>query len=171
MVQLREKGTDINDIKNKGLLLKKILNPFGIPLIINDFVELAAEINADGVHIGQQDMDVKEARKILGPNKIIGLSIESFDDLYHANNQEGISYVTASAVFPSRTKPDCKTIWGLEGLRKLVLESSHPITAIGGIHAGNAKDVFNTGVCGIAVVGAIHDSLDPYQAAKELINW
>ena len=120
MVQLREKLHDINHIKEQALFLKKILKPLGIPLIINDYVELAAEINADGVHVGQQDMPVQFIRKILGENKIIGLSIESFDELYKANNQSDISYVTASAVFPSLTKTDCRTIWGIDNLQKLV---------------------------------------------------
>lgn len=170
MVQLREKHHDINHIKEKALFLKNILRPLGIPLIINDYVELAAEIDADGVHIGQQDMSVKVARKILGENKIIGLSIESFDELYEANHQPDISYVTASAVFPSITKIDCKTIWGIDNLKTLVTESSHPITAIGGINSTNAPEVFNAGVCGIAVVSAIQNALDPYKAAKELME-
>lgn len=168
MLQLRQKDVDIEELKDKALLLKKTLKPFKIPLIINDFVELAAEVDADGVHIGQEDMDVEEARRILGPNKIIGLSIESFDDLYHANKQKDISYITASAVFPSCTKPDCKTIWGIDNLRRLVLKSYHPITAIGGINLNNIQEVLNAGVCGIAVVGAIHNARDPYKVAKEL---
>lgn len=171
MVQLREKYDDINCVKEKALFLKNILRPFRIPLIINDHVELAAEIDADGVHIGQQDMSVKVARRILGERKIIGLSIESFDELYEANNQIDISYVTASAVFPSMTKTDCKTIWGVDNLKQLVMESSHPITAIGGISSANAFEVFNTGVCGIAVVSAIQNAPDPYKAARELMEY
>lgn len=168
MVQLREKHDDINHVREKAVFLKNILRPFGIPLIINDHVELAAEIDAAGVHIGPQDMPVEVARSILGKNKIIGLSIESLHQLYAANNQPDISYVTASAVFPSVTKIDCKTIWGINNLKKLVTESSHIITAIGGINSTNVLKVFNAGVCGVAVVSAIQNAPDPYQAAKEL---
>jgi thiamine-phosphate pyrophosphorylase len=171
MVQFRDKkNNNYHDIEKDALLLKNILKPFGIPLIINDFVELAAKINADGVHLGQQDMCVSKARKILGPNKIIGLSIENFEELNKANNEPDISYVTASAVFPSATKTDCKTIWGIDNLTKLAAKSYHPITAIGGINIENAKDVFKAGVCGLAVIGAIHNSKDPYKTAQELIK-
>lgn len=170
MVQLREKLTDQNRIKEKAKFLRNILRPLGVPLIINDYVELAAEVDADGVHIGQQDVPVSVARRILGQGKIIGLSIESFADLHAANKCSDLSYVTASAVFPSMTKPDCKTIWGLGNLKQLVAESSHPITAIGGINDGNCAEVLSTGVCGIAVVGAIHNAPDPYQAAQRLMG-
>ena len=143
MVQLREKAGSIHDrhkIKQQAIALQNILKPMGIPLIINDFVELAAEIDADGVHIGQQDMSVSKARKILGPHKIIGLSIESLDELHLANDTAGISYVTASALFPSKTKPDCKTLWGLKGLEIIAQQSKYPVTTIGGITEKNIKE-------------------------------
>ena len=172
MVQLREKASDINEIRHKAIALQRLLKPLGVPLIINDFVDLAAEINADGVHIGQQDMSVSEARMILGPDKIIGLSIESMDELYKANDIDGISYVTASAVFPSKTKPNCKQIWGLKGLQEIALQSRHPVTAIGGITERNIKDVLKIkNVCGVAVVGAIERAICPYDAAKNLVKF
>ncbi len=169
MVQLREKASDINEIRHKAIALQPLLKPIGVPLIINDFVDLAAEINADGVHIGQQDMSVSEARMILGHDKIIGLSIESMDELYKANDVDGISYVTASAVFPSRTKPNCKKIWGLHGLEEIAKQSRHPVTAIGGITEYNIKDILKIqNVSGVAVVGAIERAICPYNAAKNL---
>ncbi|MFN7038649.1 MAG: thiamine phosphate synthase [Alphaproteobacteria bacterium] len=170
MVQLREKSASIDEVKYKAIELQKILKPLKIPLIINNFVELAAEINADGIHIGQKDMPVEQAKKILGLNKIIGLSIESMEQLEIANNTVGISYVTASAVFPSKTKPDCKKIWGLDGLKQVALNSKHPVTAIGGIKSYNVADFFKIpNVYGVAVVGAIENSLDPRKAAEELL--
>ncbi len=169
MVQLREKAADIKDVRYKAIALQNILRPKGVPLIINDFVELAAEINADGVHIGQQDMSVAQARKILGPHKIIGLSIESIDELHLANDTKGINYVTASAVFPSVTKPDCKKIWGLEGLKGIARQSKHPVTAIGGITEHNIREVLNvSNVCGVALVGAIERATCPYNTARNL---
>ena len=168
MVQLREKNATRDEVKAKALFLQKTLAPFKVPLIINDFVDLAAEINADGVHIGQSDSDVQTARKLLGPDKIIGLSIGSVAELHSANNEDGLSYVSAGAVFHTFTKTDYKRLLGVNDLRTLVLESHHPIMAIGGINSTNALSVLNTGVCGIAVVAAIHDSPDPYEAAKEL---
>ncbi len=170
MVQIREKSTNLAEVKARAQELQKILRPFGVPLIINDFIELAAEIDAGGVHIGQQDMHPDEARKILGPNKIIGLSIESLEELEHSNRLSTINYVTASAVFPSKTKPECKKIWGIEGLKQTILNSRHPVTAIGGIKLHNVRDIIEAGAQGIAVIGAIHDAKDPYRAALNLRN-
>jgi thiamine-phosphate pyrophosphorylase len=174
MVQLREKGDDIIETRKRALALQETLKGTGVPLIINDNVHLAAEIDADGVHIGQQDMNVDLARKILGPKKIIGLSIESFSELEQSNTLNNINYVTASAVFPSKTKPECKKIWGLAGLQLLSKHSRHPITAIGGIKHHNAFDIMRTGTHGIAVIGAIHDAKDPYESSlklKEIIDF
>lgn len=168
MVQLREKGSDLADVKRKAIGLQQVLRPLNIPLIINDFVELAADINADGVHIGQHDMSPEDARKILGPHKIIGLSIESMRDLEISNQSEAITYVTASAVYPSKTKPECKTIWGIKGLSEIVQQSRHPVTAIGGITAHNIQQIERAGASGVAVIGAIHDHADPYLASKSL---
>ena len=101
--------------------------------------------------------------------KIIGLSIESMDELHWANSIEGISYVTASAVFPSTTKPDCKTIWGLKGLEKIASQSRYPVTGIGGIREDNIKDIISIpSVYGVAVVGAIDRATCPYNAARNL---
>ena len=155
MLQLREKSTDYYEVKKRALALQQILRPHNTPLIINDFVDLAVEIDADGVHVGNSDMSVLQAREKLGPDKIIGLSIESLEDLDRANklptsytqsflrirveeqasssgaytlvNEQRRSrsstppelerqrvYVTASAIFPSSTKSNCKTFWGIE---------------------------------------------------------
>ncbi|MBS0236459.1 MAG: thiamine phosphate synthase [Proteobacteria bacterium] len=171
MVQLREKEGDIEAIRYKALEINSVLKPLGIPLIINDLVELAAEIGVAGVHIGQQDMSPAQARSILGPGKIIGVSIESMEELNRANADDAISYVTASAVYPSKTKTDCKTIWGLDGLNKVVMQSRHPVTSIGGIKAHNVAEIMTSGACGIAVIGAVHDAEDPYEAACELMRY
>ena len=168
MVQLREKSNNLVEVKTRAIELQRLLRSFEIPFIINDYVELAAEINADGVHIGQQDMSITKARGILGTNKIIGLSIEDLDELSESNNSNDIDYVTASAVFPSKTKPNCKQIWCIEGLQNIVSTSVHPVTAIGGIKLNNTFEVIDTGASGIAVIGAIHDSLNPYKAAQKL---
>lgn len=167
-VQLREKNPDLVEFKKLALLLKMTLRPFNIPLIINDHVAIAKEIDADGVHIGQSDLSPDEARKILGPNKIIGWSVESLSELAIANQLDSIDYIAASAVFPSKTKPDCKTIWRLDGLQKIAELSKHPVMAIGGINVSNIGDVIDHGACGVAVIGAIHNH-DPRQSAENLI--
>lgn len=166
MVQLREEGNDLPQIKRKAIIIQQLLNSFGVPLIINDHVELAAEIGAEGVHLGQGDMSPELARKILGPDKIIGISVESMAEVIFANCSSAIDYVTASAVLPSKTKPYSKKIWGLEGLKEVVTHSKHPVTAIGGIKAYNLAPIMNTGIEGVAVIGAIHDANNPYQAAE-----
>jgi thiamine-phosphate pyrophosphorylase len=168
MVQFRDKSGDFLEIKSKALAIKSRLSKHNIPLIINDFVDLAIEIDADGIHLGNNDMSVSLARKKLGNNKIIGMSIESFSDLDKANFSPA-NYVTASAVFPSATKTDCKMFWGINGLQEIVSRSVHPVTAIGGITSETIVQIFNTGAKGVAVVSAISNAKDPKLAAMRLL--
>lgn len=165
MIQLREKSINYAEIRLRALALQNILKPLKIPLIINDLVELAVEINADGVHVGNQDMNALKARKLLGPGKIIGVSIENFNDI-ERGNELPIDYVTASAIFPTKTKENCKMFWGIEGLKEVVKKSIHPVTAIGGINFSHSRDIINTGAIGIATISAIHNSINPQKAAK-----
>lgn len=167
-VQLREKKQNQTDLLNLAMQIQKILKPLKIPLIINDDAYVAKQVNAKGVHLGQTDMSPLMARKILGPDKIIGWSVESFDDLERANQLDCIDYIAASAVFKSKTKPDCKMLWGLKRLEELIKRSRHPVVAIGGICLDNIVAVFKTGVTGVSVIGAIHDHPNPFQAAKNL---
>ena len=169
-IQLREKNSNLDEVYHLALALKRLLAPFKIPLIINDHVCIARQVKADGVHIGQSDISPQEARKILGPEAIIGLSIETFDELEKANQLSCIDYVGASAIFPSKTKPNCKTIWGLDGLRQFTELSHHPAMAIGGIKHQNIVNVINSGAAGVAVIGAIHDAPDPALATSTLID-
>jgi thiamine-phosphate pyrophosphorylase len=168
MVQLREKSKGLEELKKIAIELQNILVPAKVPLIINDHVELAYEIDADGVHLGTSDMKWKGAREILGPDKIIGVSVESFEDIEHSNELTGNIYVAASAVFTSKTKLDCKKIWGLDGLKTVVERSVHPVIAIGDINEGNIKSVIKAGATGVAVISAIHD-YKPYEASAELL--
>ncbi len=168
-VQLREKNRDSVSFQQLALQFKEILQPFGIPLIINDNVEIAANVGAEGVHLGQSDLSPYEARKILGEKKIIGLSIESFEELSLANDLQCIDYIAASAVFPSHTKTNCKMIWGIDGLRQLVELSNYPVIAIGGINSMNVEKVIDHGACGAAVISAIHQD-NPEKSAADLIT-
>ena len=170
-VQLREKNPNKNAIRAIACELKAILASFKVPLIINDHVDIALQVEADGVHLGQSDILPQEARKILGPKKIIGWSIETQQQLDAANNLSCIDYVAASAVFASqKTKTDCKTIWGIQGLKEITQRSKHPVVAIGGIDASNVTAVMQAGVCGVAIISAIHDHPDPKAASALLIN-
>lgn len=169
-IQFRDKENPLPVVRETAKIIKQFLQPYHIPLIINDYVELAAEIDADGIHVGQSDLAPIRARELLGPDKLIGYSVESLPQLERANQLDCIDYIAASAVFPSKTKTDCKTIWGLQGLREIAKLSKHPIVAIGGITPENAADVITHGACGIAVVSNIHDNVDPAMAASQLIQ-
>ncbi|HSW70194.1 MAG TPA: thiamine phosphate synthase [Gammaproteobacteria bacterium] len=169
-VQLRIKGQKLMDFHDFAREIKILLQAFKVPLIINDDVEFAREIDADGVHLGQSDRLPLDARELLGPKKIIGWSIETMEQLHLANELSCINYVAASAVFPSRTKTDCKTIWGIEGLKNIVEFSRHPVVAIGGINFQNVKEVMRTGVDGVAVVSALHDAEDPKKTTEKFIE-
>jgi thiamine-phosphate pyrophosphorylase len=170
MVQLRNKNEDFVNTEDLALALKEALMPLKIPLIINDNVELALKINADGVHVGNQDMNAQKARELLGPDKIIGISIESMEDLDAANRLVGNYYVAASAVFPSNSKNNCKKIWGLDGLQQIVKNSAHPVMAIGNINQSNIESVMKHGAVGAAVISAIHDNPEVALELKNLIE-
>ena len=154
MVQLREKDTSTGEFIRLACKLTDLLRPLGIPLIINDRVDVALAADADGVHIGQSDMPYEIARKLLGPDKIIGLSVENMNDLLRANELD-VDYIGISPVYGTPTKTDTAEPFGLDGLRKAVNMSKHPTVAIGGMNAGTIADVMAAGTDGVAVVSAI----------------
>ncbi|NRA74263.1 MAG: thiamine phosphate synthase [Rickettsiales bacterium] len=168
-VQLREKNLSYANIVSLSLRLKKLLSIFKIPLIINDNLKLALKINADGLHLGQNDGDIIQARKSLGTNKILGLTVTSIPELMKANELP-IDYVGIGAIFPTKNKPNVKNIWGCHNLKEAITKSSHKVIAIGGINLTNAQDVWNTGVHGIAAIGAFHDSTNPSLTTRKLSN-
>lgn len=168
-LQLREKNLSFNALVALGRQLQVVLKPFNIPLIINDNIDLALELDADGVHLGQSDGSHSAARKRLGPHKIIGVSIDSLQNLESANELP-IDYVGIGAIFPTQTKSNVTTIWGIAGLQQLAPLSKHPIIAIGGINESNASCVFQAGAHGIAVIGAIHQTNDPATTIKKLLQ-
>ncbi len=167
MVQLREKHIDTKTFVELARELKQLLSPLGIPLLINDRIDVALAADADGVHIGQSDMSYPDARKLLGPDKIIGLSVENMEDLLEANNLD-VDYVGISPVFSTNTKTDTAKPFGLDGLKEAVKLSKHPTVAIGGMNKNTAKPVMDCGTDGIAVVSGIVSAESPYEASKEL---
>ena len=168
MVQLREKDTDTGEFVELARRLLAILKPLNIPLIINDRVDVALAVDADGVHIGQRDMAYEDVRKLIGNDKIIGLSVENFMDIEIANTLD-VDYIGISPVFGTPTKTDTAEPFGLEGLRKAVALSIHPTVAIGGMNKDTAKDVMLTGCNGIAVISAICSAENPTLASSELL--
>jgi thiamine-phosphate pyrophosphorylase len=166
-VQLREKSCSTEEYIETASRIKKVLGPFGVPLIINDRVEVALEVGAVGVHLGQGDMPPAEARKLLGPDAVIGLSVETPEQADEADHLD-VDYLGVSPIFPTPTKTDLMTAWGLQGLRLLRSRSRHKLIAIGGINSSNAAEVMEAGADGIAVVSAICSAPDPQAAAHEL---
>jgi len=167
MVQLREKEASTREFIELAQGLKKILQDKNVPLIINDRIDVALAVKADGVHLGQEDMPVELARKIMGDDYLIGLSIENMDQLRETENLH-IDYIGLSPLFTTETKPELKHEWGFQGLRQAAGISSHKIVAIGNIDADNAAEVIKSGADGVAVVSAICASSDPEKAAKAI---
>lgn len=166
-LQLREKQASYQECLELGRQLKPILADFQIPLIVNDNVALAIELDAEGVHLGQTDTCPMRARQQLGDDKIIGLSIDSIQNL-HTANELPIDYVGVGAIFPTETKQNVTTIWGLDGLTAMAPLSKHPIVAIGGINESNTEEVMHAGAHGIAVISAIHDAMNLAQTIKSI---
>ena len=167
MVQLREKDAATGEFVELGRRLMSLLKPLGVSLIINDRVDVALAVDADGVHIGQSDMTYADARRLLGPDKIIGLSVENFEDLEAANKLD-VDYIGISPVYGTPTKTDTAEPFGLEGLRKAVEMSVHPTVAIGGMNVATVGEVIAAGTDGVAVVSAICSAESPRDAAAEL---
>lgn len=167
MVQLREKEASTRDFVELARALKDVLRDKQVPLLINDRIDVALAVDADGVHIGQSDMPYDVARKMLGPNKIIGLSVENHQQVVDANGLD-CDYIGVSPVFATPTKTDTATPFGLDGLREAVRTSIHPSVAIGGMNLQTAASVMACGTDGIAVVSAIMGADNPEQAARKL---
>jgi thiamine-phosphate pyrophosphorylase len=152
-----------------ALDLLPITRRFGVPLIINDHIDVALACGADGVHIGQKDLPPEIARKLLGPRVLIGLSVSNEREADNANSLGTmIDYVGVGPVFDTPTKPDASAALGIEGIATLCARSMHPTVAIGGIQLSNAADVKRARPDGIAVVSAICKAADPRLAAQQL---
>jgi thiamine-phosphate pyrophosphorylase len=166
-VQLREKDVSTRVFVEEAWKIKALTAQFRVPLIINDRLDIALAAEADGVHIGQKDMPYEIARKLMGPRSIIGLSVENWDDVVKAQELD-VNYLGVSPVFETPTKTDTKGNWGLDGLARIKAYSNHPLVAIGGLNASNAKDAVKAGADCIAVVSAICAAPDPLRASREL---
>lgn len=169
MVQVRDKKSSAKKIITAINRINPLLKQTNVSLLINDYVDIAFAVQADGVHLGQSDSKVSEARSILGDGAIIGLSVETLDQAVDAE-REKVNYLAASPVFTSRTKLDCTSPWGILGLAQLCKLSSHPIIAIGGIDLTNCANILECKIAGIAVVSAIASAKNPQLATKKILN-
>ena len=166
VVQLREKTLATRAFVERARALKALLSPLGVPLIINDRLDVALACGADGVHVGQDDLSPEDVRRWL-PHALVGLSIERIDQLAEAERLP-VDYYGASPVFTTATKADTAPALGLEGLRALRERSRRPLVAIGGIDEHNAAQVMAAGADALAVVSALCTAADPEAAARRL---
>ncbi|UTZ23989.1 thiamine phosphate synthase [Vibrio campbellii] len=169
MVQVREKHGDVRAFIERAQAIKNILKDTDVPLIINDRVDVALAVDADGVHLGQSDMPAIIARELIGPNKILGLSIENEEQLAEADSLP-IDYIGLSAIFATPTKTNTKKHWGIDGLKMALETTSLPIVAIGGINESNIPQLSATGVHGLALVSAICHAEDSKAASEYLLG-
>jgi len=168
-VQLREKHAESRAYYERARALRERLRPLGIPLIINDRLDIALAAGADGVHLGQGDLPCVEARHIAGPNFLIGISVSTTAEA-QAAARDGADYLGISPIFDTPTKTDTPPATGIDGLRAIRAAVSLPLVASGGIKAENAAAVVRAGADGIAVVSAIMAVADPRAAARALAD-
>ena len=166
-VQLREKNLATREFLAQAMMLKKLLAPHGVPLVINDRIDIALACCAEGVHLGQSDLPVDKARKLLPPNVFIGCSVESMDDVLQSTRLP-VDYLGVSPIFSTPTKTDTKNAWGIDGLVEVRAFTRLPLVAIGGIHVGNAPEVLRAGADGLAIVSALCAADDPQATAEKL---
>lgn len=165
-IQLREKDLPKDKILEEAYALRKLCSKYSIPFVLDDDVDIAKKVNADGVHVGQSDMAAKYAREILGDSAIIGVSAQTVEQAIKAE-KDGADYLGVGAVFPTSSKDDAEDV-DHETLKKICESVSIPVIAIGGINKENIEKLSNTGICGIAVISAIFAEKDIEKATLNL---
>ena len=165
-IQLREKHLDDAAFLEEAVALKELCRRYHVPFVINDNVEIALKMDADGVHVGQRDMEAGNVREKLGPDKIIGVSAQTVEQAVLAE-QRGADYLGVGAVFPTGSKDDADDV-SHETLKAICEAVSIPVIAIGGISRNNVMELAGSGICGIAVISAIFAQPDIEAATKEL---
>lgn len=165
LVQLREKKTSGLVFYEKAKKLKALLAKYEVPLIINDRIDIALAVNADGVHIGQNDLPLPIVKKMVPESMLVGVSVQTADQAYEAE-KNGADYLGIGSVFPTKTKKDAKLL-PKNKLAEIANAVAIPSVAIGGIDLHNAQQLLDQGVNGIAVVSAITKAKNPFQVAKQ----
>jgi thiamine-phosphate pyrophosphorylase len=165
MVQLREKEATTRAFLDEARALKAALAPLGVALAINDRLDVALAVDADGLHVGQSDMPVAEARRLMGPGKFIGLSITAVEQVLRPD-AEAADYLGVGPIYMQQTKADAAAPLGVEGLRRARSLTRKPIVAIGGLTPENSAPALAAGADGLAVVSAIVAAADPEAAAR-----
>ena len=165
-IQLREKNLDDEAFYKEALEIQKLCRNYKVPFVINDNVDIALEMDADGVHVGQSDMEADDVRAKLGPDKIIGVSAQTVEQAVLAEKR-GADYLGVGAVFHTDSKADVAEV-SRETLKAICEAVSIPVVAIGGITAENISQLKGTGICGVAVISAIYAQNNIKEAAEEL---
>ncbi len=168
IVQYRAKKKNSREMYEEALLVREATKLHQVPFIVNDRLDLALAVGADGVHVGQEDLPVDAIRQIVGREFIVGLSTHNLSQVREANREKLADYIGFGPVFPTTTKENPDPVTGVEDLCRVVEESELPVVAIGGIFADNVKEVCSCKPAGIAVVRAVFESGDPYENAKNL---
>lgn len=167
-LQIREKDLGESAFEQEAQQLKALCAKHRVPYVVNDSVEIALHINADGVHVGQSDIKGRDIRAIIGPDKILGISAGTVEEAVAAE-RAGADYIGVGAVFNTSTKKNARTL-SAQQLRQISASVSIPVVAIGGINAGNLMELAGSGVDGVAVVSAIFGAEDPGQATADLLK-
>lgn len=168
IVQLREKDTDTGNFYNLAVKVKEITRKYGVPLIINDRLDIMLACDAEGLHVGQSDMPADIARKLIGSEKILGVSAATIKEAQKAEKNQA-DYIGIGAVYPTQTKDDAEYITKDE-LKEVVKSVDIPAVAIGGITEENALELVDTGIAGLSVVSAIMNADNPQIASNNLLN-
>lgn len=166
-LQIREKDLDANSFEAEAEKLKELCARYNVPYVVNDSVEIAVAIDADGVHVGQSDIKGRDIRSLIGPDKILGISAGTVDEAIAAENA-GADYIGVGAVFGTSTKKNARNLT-VEKLKEISSAVSIPVVAIGGINGKNLMELSGSGVDGVAVVSAIFAAEDPGKATAELL--
>ncbi|MBR4719104.1 MAG: thiamine phosphate synthase [Lachnospiraceae bacterium] len=167
-IQLREKNLDEESFLKEARELKQLCREYNVPFVINDNVDIAIKTDADGVHVGQSDMEAGDVRALLGPDKIVGVSAGTVEEAVLAE-KKGADYLGVGAVFPTGSKDDAAYV-SYDTLKAICEAVSIPVIAIGGITKENVVELTGSGICGIAVISAVYANKDIKRAAKELKN-
>ena len=165
-VQLREKNLDDREFEKEAYEISDLCRRFGVPFVVNDNVEIARKIGADGVHVGQSDMEAGDVRALLGPDKILGVSAQTVEQAVLAEKR-GADYLGVGAVFPTGSKDDAVEV-DKETLKAICEAVSIPVIAIGGISYQNVNELAGSGICGIAVISAIFGAKDILHSTRAL---
>ena len=165
-LQLREKDLDDEQFYQEAVRLQEMAREYGVPFVVNDNVDIAVRMNADGVHVGQSDMEAGDVRALIGPDKILGVSAQTVEQAILAEKR-GADYLGVGAVFPTGSKDDAEEV-SYETLKAICEAVSIPVVAIGGITINNTHELAGSGICGIAVISAIYGQKDIYEATVSL---